>query len=353
MNDTKKIKINLYAKKKKNKGQEVDSAIFEEIALISDFDEFNVSLDGKKNNNYDIRVFHQRNVINYIKQNKKRINVCSIDFVPIYNKNIIKCPEFLFNIYKNYIFSFYKKADEVIISNPYFIKPLITNGITQDKITFIPKYVANERFYPLNKEETLKIRLSYKFKENEFVVLGVGSAKVSKGFDDFCKVAKKMNDVKFVWVGKKLTKPNIIYPSLLIKDEDIPSNLTFLGDIPRSEMNNLYNACDLVLLPSYQEVFPIAALESAKCLKPFIVRDLDLYKGIFFSNYIYGKDINEFVDLIYLFKEDKSKYLEAVEWSKKISYYYSKDHVAQMWRDYYLDIYKKHARKTLACSTKQ
>ena len=45
-------------------------------------------------------------------------------------------------------------------------------------------------------------------------------------------------------------------------------------------MNYLYNACDMMMLPSYEELFPMTVLEAMQCEIPILVRDLELYDEI-------------------------------------------------------------------------
>ena len=45
---------------------------------------------------------------------------------------------------------------------------------------------------------------------------------------------------------------------------------------------------DLLLMPSYNELFPMSILEAVNSEKPVLLRDLDLYRGILFGKYLYG-----------------------------------------------------------------
>lgn len=78
--------------------------------------------------------------------NKKAIDVCYVHFIPEFDDGSLKMPKFIFNIYRNYVIKFYKKADEVVVVNPYFKKDLLNIGLKEDRITYIPNFVSNERF---------------------------------------------------------------------------------------------------------------------------------------------------------------------------------------------------------------
>ena len=55
----------------------------------------------------------------------------------------------------------YRKADEIVVVNPVFKKPLIDLGIKEDKITYIPNYVSKDDFYPLSQEVIDKRKEKY------------------------------------------------------------------------------------------------------------------------------------------------------------------------------------------------
>ena len=53
----------------------------------------------------------------------------------------------------------------------------------------------------------------------------------------------------------------------------------------RDEMNDIYNICDLMFLPSYNELFPMSILEALALKIPVLLRNLDLYHAILFDYY--------------------------------------------------------------------
>lgn len=339
----KKLKINMYVKGLEFKGQGVGSAAIEQIELVKSIPDFEVSVNGKHKNKYDIRHIHTVNVPHYFKMNKKVTNVCYVHFIPEFDDGSLKMPKFIFNIYRSYVIKFYKKADEVVVVNPYFKKDLLNIGLKEDKITYIPNYVSNERFFKLSKEKRDEVRKSYGFNENDFVVLGVGQTQTRKGIIDFCKIAENNPDLKFIWAGgftfKHMTAG---YEEIKKLMENPPKNLKFLGIIDREKMNDLYNACDVLFLPSYQELMPMTLLECVNCEVPFLVRNLDLYKDIFISPYLTGENNKDFESLLHKLKEDKEFYNQIVDYSKEIANFYSKENVKKLWLDYYKKIYEKY-----------
>ncbi len=339
----KKIKINMYVKGLEFKGQGVGSAAIEQIELVKSIPEFEVNVNGKHKNKYDIRHIHTVNVPHLFKMNKKAIDVCYVHFIPEYDDGSLKMPKGIFKIYRNYVIKFYKKADEVVVVNPYFKKDLLAIGLKEDKITYIPNYVSNERFFKIDDDKRKAVRKSYGFLDNDFVVLGVGQTQTRKGIIDFAKIAEKNPDLKFVWAGgftfKKITAG---YEEIKKIMDNPPSNLKFLGIIDRKDMNDLYNACDVLFLPSYQELMPMTLLECVNCGVPFLVRNLDLYKDIFLSNYLTGEDNEDFEKSLHQLKDDRDFYNKIVGYSNEIANFYSKENVKKLWLDYYKRVYEKY-----------
>ena len=123
-----------------------------------------------------------------------------------------------------------------------------------------------------------------------------------------------------------------------------PANVKFIGIIPRIEMNGIFNMSDLLFMPSFSELFPMSILEAVNSQKPVLLRDLDLYEEILFKDkecYAVGKDVDEFDQQIKKLASDKSYYEKYSKGSQVISDFYSKEHVKNLWREYYPRIYNK------------
>ncbi len=344
-----KIKINMYAGGLNVKGQGVGSAFYEQTGLVSEIPEFEMTINKKHKNKFDIRHVHTVNPNFFFVQNKKRINVCYVHFVPDINDGSLKMNKLFFSIYKRYVLKFYRKADEVVVVNPYFIKDLLNIGIPEDRVTYIPNYVSKENFHVLDENTILKKREEYGLTKEDYVVLGVGQTQTRKGIIDFCKVAEMNPHMKFIWAGGfSFGKITAGYDEIKKLIDNPPKNMTFLGIIDRSKMNALYNLSDVLFLPSFQELFPMTLLECINTEKPFVVRDLDLYKDIFLSPYIVGTNNEEFSGLLNRLKDDEVFLQQARQYSIDIQHFYSKEHVKELWRKYYLRIYDKYPTKTLA-----
>ncbi len=343
-----KLVVNMLSKADSVEGQGVGSAYLEQVSLIKEelSDTFEVRINSKKK--ADIVHVHSVNPSFYLRFKKKNgIRVMYCHFLPETLKGSIKLPKFAFHIYCKYVMSFYKKADYLVVVNPIFIEDLVALGVQRESIYYIPNYVSNKQFYPMPKEECLAIRNRYQIALDKFVVLGCGQVQTRKGVTDFVEVAKNNPDIEFVWAGgfsfKAITDG---YNELKKIVENPPyKNLHFIGIIPRSQMNEIFNMTDCLFMPSYNELFPMSILEAASVNKPILLRNLDLYKDILWDNYLYGENNEEFSLEIRKLSTDNTYYEAAKKLSANISEFYSKENVAKLWKNFYCSIYDKSKTK--------
>ena len=94
-------------------------------------------------------------------------------------------------------------------------------------------------------------------------------------------------------------------------------------------------------MPSYNELFPMSILEAVSCGKPVVLRNLDLYKDILWDKPIYGENNEDFSNAINKLASDEAYYNEAKLKSSDVAKFYSKEHVAQLWKEFYQGIYNK------------
>ncbi|MGP1413723.1 MAG: glycosyltransferase family 4 protein [Bacillales bacterium] len=338
-----KIKINMYSKAETVDGQGVSSAYKEQISIIRDIDEFKMDINNFNFNDCHIRHFHTINPRFYGKIKKNRVNVCYVHFIPEMNDGSLKLPKWLFKMYKKYTLKFYNKNDELVVVNPYFIKELEKNGINKEKVTYIPNYVSKDRFKPYNKIKINELKKKFDIPLDKFVVLGVGQTQLRKGVLDFYEVAKNNPDMLFLWAGGfSFGKITAGYKEIKEAIDNPLPNLKFLGIIDRSEMNDYYNVCDVMFLPSYQELFPMTILEAVNLNKPVLLRDLELYEEILLNKYIKGNNNKEFSDLLNRLKTDKEFYREGEIISHRISEFYSRENITKLWKNYYRELVEKY-----------
>lgn len=342
--------INMMSRADTVKGQGVLSAYEEQVSLVKTHlnDTYDVRINKLKF--ADIRHYHTINPSFFLTlpfAKVKSSTVGYVHFLPETLDTSLKLPKIIRKIVYKYVIEFYKSMDFLVTVNPYFIDKLEEYGIPREKITYIPNYVSQKRFFKLSKEENLKTRRKYGIDKDKFVVLSVGQLQIRKGIMDFIEVAKKMPDVQFLWAGgfsfKQISDGYHEIKKIL---KNPPENVKFLDIIPREEMNALYNMSDMLFLASFEELFPMTVLEASNCNLPILLRDIELYKGILDGYYLKATDVNSFISEIQKLISDRTYYNEAVSKSKKCAEYYSEKNVAKMWKNYYNRIYKISQKKT-------
>lgn len=337
-----KIKINMLSMADSVDGQGVGSAYLELMKLLKEDGKNDFEIYLNKGTKYDIIHAHTVEPRNYLKLKfSKNPTVAYVHFLPDTLDGSIKLPKLAFNIFKKYVINFYKSADYLVVVNPSFKKDIVKYGINEDKITYIPNFVSKEMFYKKNDKEIKEIRKKYNIKKNKFVVLGAGQIQNRKGVLDFIEVAKKLPKIEFVWAGGfsfgGITDGHHELKKVM---ENPPKNVKFLGIVERSEMNNIFNMSNLLFVPSYNELFPMTILEAISTETPILLRNLELYEDILFKKYLSGEDNEEFVNLIKMLSTNKKEYNNQIENAIYLSNFYSKEHVYEMWKEFYNKITK-------------
>jgi 1,2-diacylglycerol-3-alpha-glucose alpha-1,2-galactosyltransferase len=264
-----------------------------------------------------------------------------VHFLPSTLSTSIRLPKLFFVVLKWYVKIFYRTADHLVVVNPIFINPLVAMGIPRECITFIPNYVNPAIFHTSTASEVL--RLKHQF--NRFTVLGVGQVQQRKGVLDFIEVAKALPDIDFVWAGgfsfKGLTSG---YDDLKKVMDNPPRNVRFLGIVARDTMKELYKACDLFFLPSFDELMPMSVLEAAISDKPILLRDLTLYEPVFFEHYLKAHSVAEFVKMIKHLASDPQAYQAALKKTEALKKSYRQDTILKQWEVYYQKVVTQHGQ---------
>lgn len=337
-----RITINMLSSADKVEGQGVGSAYKEQVALVKEGakDLFDVKINDRKD--ADILHIHTVDPQNYIKMKRsKGVKVCYVHFLPDTLDGSIKIPKLFFNTFKKYVIKFYNTADYLVVVNPIFMEELARFGISRDKMVYIPNYVSKEDFYKKSEDEVLAVRKKYAIDEHAFVVLGVGQVQTRKGVLDFVEVAKQMPQLTFVWAGGfSFGKITDGYDELKKIVDNPPANVKFLGIVPRSEMNDVFNMSNVLFMPSFNELFPMAILEAVNLEKPLLLRNLELYKDILFEKYMSGNSVEEFKNLLMKLYTESETYDKYAKYAYDINQYYSKENVLKIWIDFYTGIVK-------------
>ncbi len=334
--------INIRSISGRVKGQGVDSAFKEHSKLLQKSKRFRVFVNSK--GLFDILHVHTFDIGSYflIKKYKNRGKkiVISCHVMPDSLKGSLKIPKVLFPIIVKYIINFYRQADKLVVVNPFYKDELVKDGLDRDKIAYVPNYVSKEFFHPVDGIQKSELRKNLNISPDKFVVVGAGQVQKRKGIDDFVETAKLLPDFLFVWIGGfsfgKITDGYERYKEIM---KNPPSNIIFTGILDRLEVAKYFQAADVLFLPSYQELFPMTVLEATQCGLPLVLRDIPLYKEIFFDDYLSSNDPAGFASLIKGLKDREDLRNEYDARSKKIAEFYSEQNVLRMWEELYESLF--------------
>ncbi|WP_238881801.1 glycosyltransferase family 4 protein [Clostridium sp. YIM B02551] len=335
--------INMLSSADKVKGQGVLSAYLEQVNLVKNGlnDDYKIKIN---NFNFcDIMHYHTIDFKFFLSIPLSKLlgtSVAYVHFVPETIEESLKLPSVIKKVFYKYMIYFYKSVDHLVVVNPYFIDVLKKYKIDENKVTYIPNFVSEDNFYRYDEEEINSIKEKYGIPLEKFVVLGVGQVQTRKGVMDFIKVAENLPDIQFIWAGGfSFGSITDGYKELKKVTENPPPNVKFLGIINREEMNDVYNICDLMFLPSYNELFPMSILEAMALKVPVLLRDLDIYSNILFNYYLKGDNISDFTEIIKALQAKNGEYKNWCNSSWKCHEFYSKDYVLKMWKKFYDEIY--------------
>ena len=107
---------------------------------------------------------------------------------------------------------------------------------------------------------------------DEFIVGSVGRLVAEKGYLELLEAAGRLGDrFVFVIVGPMDSDKSDAIPASVVEDAEA-HGVRFLG--MRTDMEDLYPAMDLFVLPSHREGFPRAAMEAAAMGLPIVATDI-------------------------------------------------------------------------------
>lgn len=337
-----KITVNMMSSATKVKGQGVGSAYIEQVNLIKSMsDKYEVTEGARVFP--DITHYHTLNPDFYLFRKFRTKNGRSVGYVHLLPETVdtsLCIPKLFKKVFYRYMISFYKSMDFLVTVNPYFIGRLEHYGVDRSRVTYIPNYVSSEKFHPITAEEKAALKRKYGIPEGKFTVVCAGQLQVRKGVFDFAELARRMPDVNFAWAGGfSFGKMTDGYKEITELSKNPPENLHLLGMIEREDMNGIYNMGDVMLLPSFEELFPMTILEAMCAHTPILLRDLDIYPDILFDFYRAADSVDGFEKVIRRMMTDAEFYAKCVDDSRRGNEFYSKEHVTQMWDKFYTMVY--------------
>ena len=189
-------------------------------------------------------------------------------------RNSFRFSNLLAPLFKRWICRCYRLGDAIITPTPYSKGLLAGYGL--NNIHAISNGVDTALFVR-DGEKGAAWREKLGFGAQDKVVLGIGLFLERKGILDFVEMARRMPEVKFVWLGhlNLALVPDKIRAAVQTK---LP-NLFFPGYVPQTEVRDAMSGCDLYWFPTLEETEGIPALEACACRTPLLVRDIPVFTG--------------------------------------------------------------------------
>lgn len=144
-------------------------------------------------------------------------------------------------------------------------------GVPADRIGVVP-YGVGARFRPLTTDERARARASLGA-AGRHVLLHVSTGDPYKNVAGTLRVLAALRadgaDVTLVRAGKRLTDEQ----SRLARDLGVTGAIIDAGRVPDDRLVELYNACDVLLFPSFHEGYGWPPLEAMACGTPVVTSD--------------------------------------------------------------------------------
>jgi glycosyltransferase involved in cell wall biosynthesis len=164
-----------------------------------------------------------------------------------------------------------------LVQNPEDLRVLDRLGVPSDKLVLLGNGVDLQRFHPtFDQEQRRRARAALGVDAAAVVVGTVGRLVWQKGFHELFAAAERLRDTRpeivFVVVGgSDPDKAGAIDPEQLAAASR-RGRMVFAGS--RNDMEDVYPAFDLFVLPSHREGFPRSAMEAAASGVPVIATDI-------------------------------------------------------------------------------
>jgi glycosyltransferase involved in cell wall biosynthesis len=162
--------------------------------------------------------------------------------------------------------------------NPEDISVAINERIVRpERLEQVGNGNSLDRFAPdgVTAEQRRRTRAALGFTDDTLVVGMVGRLVAEKGyleaFEAARQVASRIPQARFIFVGGFEDKADAIKADTL-REYGIDHVAQFLGH--RTDVEQLYAAMDVFMLPSHREGFPRAVMEAAAMAKPCVVTDV-------------------------------------------------------------------------------
>jgi glycosyltransferase involved in cell wall biosynthesis len=162
--------------------------------------------------------------------------------------------------------------------NPEDVPVAIAERISApDRLEQIGNGISMQRFDParISPEDRRRVRAELGFTGGEIVVGMIARLVAEKGYEEAFRAARAVSErvpeARFVFIGGFEDKPDAIRADALDR-HGIAGVAQLLGH--RRDVERLYAAMDVFMLPSHREGFPRSVMEAAAMGLPCVVTDI-------------------------------------------------------------------------------
>lgn len=289
-----------------NSGNETGGGMFHILSLLNQLkNDIDVTLGvfhdlemakRARNLGIKVKVFNQKSKFDFsiLKEIREYINENNIDilhthgaranFMSLFFKSKIDCRWYITvhsdplddflnqgiigKIYTKLNIKAIKTADRILAISERFKQDLVELGVNQQKITTI----LNGIDFQISSNEVYK-REDFGFAEDDFIIMMIARLEYVKSHETALlamkRLVKKSQNIKLCLIGDGTRREEL---QQKVKELEISDNVIFLGQ--RNDIPELLNLCDISILTSKSESFPLVLLESARAKKPVITTDV-------------------------------------------------------------------------------
>jgi glycosyltransferase involved in cell wall biosynthesis len=186
-------------------------------------------------------------------------------------------------------------ASRVIAVSEALKAELLGIGVAESRVEVLRNGVDTNLFRPVSRENTRK-QLGA---NGAYLVATVGNLVPEKGHDLVLRAARLVENLRVVVVGQGRERERLV---ALAAQLGMMNRVTFLDNVPQSELASIYSAADVLALGSVREGWPNVLLEAMACGTPVVATAVGGVPEIVTSDIagevVSGRDEQEFAAAI-------------------------------------------------------